>query len=79
MAFKADIDDIRDSLSYKLRKILIFNGANVICYDDFVSDPEFVSQKELIENSDIIIIGTPHSTFNKISFKDKFVINIWSQ
>ncbi|GAG47132.1 unnamed protein product, partial [marine sediment metagenome] len=33
MAFKADIDDIRDSLSYKLGKILRFNGANVLYSD----------------------------------------------
>jgi len=78
MAFKADVDDIRDSLSYKLRKILIFNRANVICCDEFVNDPEFISQKELIQNSDIIIIGAPHSAFKKISFKDKFVVDIWN-
>ena len=29
MAFKADIDDIRDSLSYKLGKVLRFHGADV--------------------------------------------------
>ena len=29
MAFKAEVDDIRDSLSFKLKKILLSNNANV--------------------------------------------------
>ena len=77
MAFKAEVDDIRDSLSYKLRKVLIFEGANVFCSDPFVDDSEFVSEDELIKMSDIIIIGSPHNAYKKISFNDKIVIDIW--
>ena len=71
------MDDIRDSLSYKLRKIFIFEGANVFCSDPFVVDSEFVSEDELIKMSDIIIIGSPHNVYKKISFNDKVVIDIW--
>jgi len=78
MAFKADVDDIRDSLSYKLRKILIFHGANVLCCDDFVKDPTFIGQDELIEKSDIVIIGAPHESYSKIDFTDVKLINIWN-
>jgi len=78
MAFKAEVDDIRDSLSYKLRKILIFEGANVICSDDFVNDSEFVNVDKLIEMSDIVIIGSPHKAYKKISFNNKIVIDIWN-
>ena len=77
MAFKADVDDIRDSLSYKLRKILIFRGANVLCCDDFVNDSTFVSQDELIEQSDIVIIGAPHKMYRSIDFNNVKLINIW--
>ena len=77
MAFKADIDDIRDSLSYKLRKILIFRGANVLCSDEFVNDSSFVSQDELIAKSDIVIIGAPHKTYSSIDFSKVKLINIW--
>ena len=78
MAFKNDVDDIRDSLSYKLRKILIFNGANVICSDEFVNDPEFETQTNLINKSDIIIIGVPHSAYKGISIKGKILVDIWN-
>ena len=40
MAFKADIDDVRDSLSYKLGKILRFHGAKVYYYDAYAKNPE---------------------------------------
>ena len=35
MTFKANIDDTRDSLSFKLAKILEFKGAKVLCSDEF--------------------------------------------
>ena len=68
MSFKANVDDIRDSLSYKLRKILIFRGANVLCSDDFVDDSSFVSQDELLQQSEIVIIGAPHKIYSLIDF-----------
>ena len=77
MAFKANVDDIRDSLSYKLRKILIFRGANVLCSDEFVKDSSFMSQDELIAKSDIVIIGAPHKTYSSIDFSKVKLINIW--
>ena len=78
MAFKANVDDIRDSLSYKLRKILLFESANIFCSDPFVNDSEFVSEDELINKSDIIIIGAPHSSYGKIIIHDRIVIDVWN-
>jgi UDP-N-acetyl-D-mannosaminuronic acid dehydrogenase len=77
MAFKADVDDIRDSLSYKLRKILIFRGAKVLCCDDFVNDSTFIGQDELVKQSDIVIIGAPHESYKEIDFTHVKLINIW--
>ena len=78
MAFKADVDDIRDSLSYKLRKILIFNGAKVFCSDPFVKDPDFINIKDLIRNCDLIIIGSPHTAYKNIDLKGKKFFDIWN-
>ena len=78
MAFKANVDDIRGSLSYKLRKILFFEGAKVFCSDPFVQDPSFLTAKELIKKCDIIIIGAPHSIYSSLSFDNKVVIDIWN-
>tara|TARA_Y100001934_G_C12295889_1_gene747351 strand:- start:305 stop:1498 length:1194 start_codon:yes stop_codon:yes gene_type:complete len=78
MAFKANVDDIRGSLSYKLRKILFFEGAKVFCSDPFVQDSSFLTAKELIKKCDIIIIGAPHSIYSSLSLDNKVVIDIWN-
>ncbi len=78
MAFKAEIDDTRDSLSYKLGKILRFHGAEVHYSDEYAQDPTFISKKELLHSSDIIIIGVPHSAYKKLKIPlKKEVIDFW--
>ena len=78
MAFKANIDDNRNSLSYKLRKILQSYGSNVICSDEYIKDKDFFTKEKLINQSDIIIIGSPHDIYKKINFKNKILVNIWN-
>ncbi len=63
MAFKADIDDIRDSLSYKLGKILRFHGASVSYSDEFARDHTFVTKEALVASVDVVIVGAPHSAY----------------
>ena len=78
MAFKANVDDIRDSLSFKLSKILKFNGAEVLCSDEFIKNPEFFDKKELISKCETIIIGVPHSSYEDLKFPPNIeIINIW--
>ena len=39
---------------------------------------EIIDKNKLIKNSDIIIIGAPHSSYKKIKIpKNKFVIDSW--
>jgi UDP-N-acetyl-D-mannosaminuronic acid dehydrogenase len=78
MSYKKDIDDIRDSLSYKLGKILSFNGSTVYYSDEFVKDPTFVTKEHLIKSSDIIIVGVPHSAYKGMTIpEEKEVIDLW--
>ena len=78
MAFKADIDDPRDSLSYKLGKILRFHGAKVQYSDEFVKDPTFISKEKLINQNKIIFVGIPHSAYKDLVIpSDKEVIDLW--
>ncbi len=80
MAFKGDSDDPRESLSYKLKKILEINAENVLCADPFVKDDSLVSIDEVITNSDILILGAPHTLYKslKIDFSTKIVVDIWN-
>jgi len=79
MAFKADSDDIRDSLSYKLGKILRFKGAKVLYSDEYVKDKTFISKEDLVEQADVIIIGVSHSAYKQLKFpEEKLIIDLWS-
>jgi UDP-N-acetyl-D-mannosaminuronic acid dehydrogenase len=78
MAFKANIDDTRDSLAFKLKKILEFHGASVLCSDAFIDDPSYVSVEELLERSDAVVIGAPHAAYKHVRFPDDLlVVDVW--
>ena len=78
MAFKADIDDIRDSLSFKLGKILRFHGAKVFYSDEYAKNPDFVTKEELVGSSDIIIVAVAHSAYRGLEIpKGKDVVDLW--
>jgi UDP-N-acetyl-D-mannosaminuronic acid dehydrogenase len=78
MAFKADIDDIRDSLSYKLGKVLRFHGAHVLYSDEFAIDPTFVPKEQLVASSDVVIVGVPHSAYRTLTVPDHVeVVDLW--
>ncbi|MDQ1375142.1 MAG: UDP-N-acetyl-D-mannosaminuronic acid dehydrogenase [Actinomycetota bacterium] len=77
MAFKAESDDIRSSLSYKLRRILRFKAAEVLCTDPFVrTDPDLTPLDEVLERADILLIGTPHSAYRDLQ-PTQPVVDIW--
>ena len=78
MAFKADIDDTRDSLSYKLGKILRFHGATVGYSDEFAEDSTFVTKEELIRTSDVVIVGVPHSAYRTLVVPPEVeLVDVW--
>ena len=78
MTFKADIDDIRDSLSYKLGKVLRFNGADVYYSDEFAKNNDFISKDKLIETCNIIIVAVPHSNYKGLVIPaDVEVVDLW--
>ena len=78
LTFKPDIDDIRDSLSFKLIKLFNFNGYKYFVSDEFFKHEDNISKEKLIKKSDIIILAVPHSNYNKcIIPKTKKIIDIW--
>jgi UDP-N-acetyl-D-mannosaminuronic acid dehydrogenase len=76
MTFKGGIDDFRDSLSFRLKRILESKAGQVLCSDTHLQKSYFVGTDNLIEQSDIIIIASPHNEYKKI-ITNKPVIDIW--
>jgi len=78
MAFKAESDDIRDSLSFKLRKILRFAGAEVLCADPYVNDKSLIHPREILQRCSIVILGVPHRAYQKLKIPSRItVVDPW--
>jgi len=76
MTFKGEIDDFRDSLSFRLKSLLNREAKEVLCSDVKLQKDYFITTNNLIEKSDIIIIATPHSAYRKLVI-NKPLIDIW--
>jgi UDP-N-acetyl-D-mannosaminuronic acid dehydrogenase len=77
MAFKAESDDERASLSYKLRKLLTWAGARVLATDPYVRDDRLVSLECVLDESDILILGAPHERYRELQIGGKDVVDVW--
>jgi UDP-N-acetyl-D-mannosaminuronic acid dehydrogenase len=78
MAFKADIDDTRASLSYKFKKALASLAEAVLTTDPFVTtDPELLALDDVIRRSDLLILCAPHSVYRDLDFGGKPVVDVW--
>jgi UDP-N-acetyl-D-mannosaminuronic acid dehydrogenase len=78
MAFKAEIDDIRASLSYKFKKVLSGQARAVLTTDPFVTtDPELKPLDEVIAKSHLMILCTPHAAYAQADLKGKPVLDVW--
>jgi UDP-N-acetyl-D-mannosaminuronic acid dehydrogenase len=77
MSFKAESDDIRSSLSYKLKRLLRFKAKNVLCHDPFVTvDSDLTPLDEVIAQSDLLILSAPHRAYQDLQL-DVPLIDIW--
>lgn len=77
MAFKAESDDTRASLSYKVRKLLTWAGARVLCTDPYVIDDRLLGVGDVVAQSDILILGAPHKAYIGLELGGKDVIDVW--
>ena len=76
MTFKADVDDFRASLSFKLKNILKSKSKKVLCSDELLQKDYFISSEKLIKDSDIVIIATPHNAYSGLII-NKPLVDIW--
>jgi UDP-N-acetyl-D-mannosaminuronic acid dehydrogenase len=78
MAFKGESDDIRSSLSYKLKRLLKFKADQVLCTDPFVTrDPDLTPLADVLGAADVLIIAAPHKDYAGID-TELPVIDIWN-
>lgn len=64
MAFKGGSDDVRSSLSYKLKRILGLKTRRVLCTDPHVTtDAELLPLETVLSESDLLIVAAPHNEY----------------
>ncbi len=78
MAFKAESDDIRASLSFKLRKLLQWAGATVLATDPYVRDDRLVPLERVLDDAEILVVGAPHRLYRSLELADREVVDIWN-
>jgi UDP-N-acetyl-D-mannosaminuronic acid dehydrogenase len=90
MAFKAEIDDIRESLSFKVRKALMRENMKVELHDPYVKEYSYQEIQndvyEACKNTDLIFIATNHLEYKsldikklkKVAKKNCYICDIWN-
>jgi UDP-N-acetyl-D-mannosaminuronic acid dehydrogenase len=81
MAFKGNNDDTRNSLSFKLVKILKRHGIRYNTFDPHVAKHNFLDT-DALSQAQVIVVMTPHDLFNDMEIWKQFpsgvlVIDIW--
>jgi UDP-N-acetyl-D-mannosaminuronic acid dehydrogenase len=77
MAFKAESDDIRSSLSYKVRKLLAWKGAQVLCTDPYVVDDRLRPLDQVLADAEILVLGAPHNQYRSLDIGGRDVVDVW--
>lgn len=78
LSFKAENDDIRDSLAIKLLDILRSKKIKTYQSDEYYKNKNNINKKDLIKKSNIIIVATPHKAYKKLRFsKKKEIVDVW--
>jgi len=79
MAFKGESDDPRDSLSYKLRKLLTLECRRVLCTDPYVTDDSFVPLERVVAEADVLFVATPHHAYRGLEVPaGRTTIDVWN-
>jgi UDP-N-acetyl-D-mannosaminuronic acid dehydrogenase len=79
MTFKADCDDTRDSLSFKLRHLLMLEAKKVMLHDPFLDGPDYYALDAVLGRADVIVIGVPHSIYRGLQIPEgKIVEDVWN-
>jgi UDP-N-acetyl-D-mannosaminuronic acid dehydrogenase len=79
MTFKAESDDTRDSLSYKLRKLLTLECRRVLCHDPYLDGSDIAPLDRVLADADVLFVATPHSAYRKLAVPPgRVVIDVWN-
>lgn len=78
MSFKGGSDDVRDSLAYKLRRILRFKAKTVLSTDPYVTtDDSLVPLERVLAEADVLVIAAPHAEYKSLQTLTP-IVDVWN-
>lgn len=73
MAFKADIDDVRESLSFKVRKAFARERAVVHAHDPYA--PDFIAPlRDVLSDADVVFIAQRHRPYRGPELREALAV-----
>jgi UDP-N-acetyl-D-mannosaminuronic acid dehydrogenase len=78
LAYKADIDDLRESPALAIARALVGAGMDVVaCEPNIASHPEIslVDAQQAIEEADVVALLVAHREFKGMDFGDRRVLD----
>lgn len=69
MAYKGNVDDLRESPSLKIAKKLCDKGYHIAVVDEHIQRPDFVSLDAAIKGADLIVILTDHKEYKDLDYR----------
>src|SRR3569623_127821 len=69
LAFKGDDDDTRESLAFKVKKLLDLHCKQVLCTDELARGPWYVPLEDVKARADALIIAAPHTSYRNLTPK----------
>ncbi|HET9555034.1 MAG TPA: nucleotide sugar dehydrogenase [Anaeromyxobacteraceae bacterium] len=67
MAFKGDNDDTRESLAFKMRKLLELECEAVLCTDPYVREGWLLPLERVLSEADALVICAPHTQYRGLA------------
>jgi UDP-N-acetyl-D-mannosaminuronic acid dehydrogenase len=79
MTFKSESDDTRDSLSFKLRKLVELECDRILCHDPYLDRPDIAPLDVVLAEADVLFVATPHPEYRRLKVRTECVaIDVWS-
>ena len=67
LAFKGDDDDTRESLAFKMKKLLELEARAVLCTDPYVKGDFVVPLERVLAEADALVIAAPHREYKELA------------
>jgi UDP-N-acetyl-D-mannosaminuronic acid dehydrogenase len=67
LAFKGESDDTRESLAFKMRKLLILEARTVLATDEYVRGADVLPLERVLVEANVLVVCAPHERYRGLS------------